>query len=128
MNHRCAQRYRLFLRHISFAVVNDSVSMLVLAETTLFAVPSHPEITSSHVLLPAFAMGFFFTRLFRNIVLVVVAFTAVQFLLRIKSYTISPKEFRTGAAKAAGCCISQHFRDKQVMENFDLSVLKFYDY
>uniref|UniRef100_A0A914XGV6 Sigma non-opioid intracellular receptor 1 n=1 Tax=Plectus sambesii TaxID=2011161 RepID=A0A914XGV6_9BILA len=47
-------------------------------------------------------MAFLFTRLFRNIVLVLVLGSAVQFLLRIKSYTISPKDFRTISVKAAG--------------------------
>ncbi|WKX93538.1 hypothetical protein Q1695_011089 [Nippostrongylus brasiliensis] len=47
-------------------------------------------------------MGFLFSKLIRNIVILYVIFSAIQYVLRSKTYTISPKEFRTIAAKATG--------------------------
>ncbi|CAJ0607002.1 unnamed protein product [Cylicocyclus nassatus] len=47
-------------------------------------------------------MGFLFSRLIRNIVIAYVLFSGVQYLLRWKSYNISPKEFRNIAHKAQG--------------------------
>ncbi|VDM56408.1 unnamed protein product [Angiostrongylus costaricensis] len=47
-------------------------------------------------------MGFLFSKIIRNIVIAYVLFSGVQYLLRWKSYTISPKEFRSVAAKAQG--------------------------
>lgn len=45
-------------------------------------------------------MAFIFSKLVRNIVIAYIVFSAVQYLLRSKSYTISPKEFRNIASKA----------------------------
>ncbi|ETN85319.1 ERG2 and Sigma1 receptor like protein [Necator americanus] len=47
-------------------------------------------------------MGFLFSRLIRNIVIAYVIFSCVQYLLRWKSYNVSPKEFRNIASKAQG--------------------------
>uniref|UniRef100_A0A1I7XSU9 Sigma non-opioid intracellular receptor 1 n=1 Tax=Heterorhabditis bacteriophora TaxID=37862 RepID=A0A1I7XSU9_HETBA len=47
-------------------------------------------------------MGFLFSKLVRNIVIAYIIFSGIQFLLRWKSYTISPKEFRSIASKAQG--------------------------
>ncbi|RCN42333.1 ERG2 and Sigma1 receptor like protein [Ancylostoma caninum] len=47
-------------------------------------------------------MGFLFSRLIRNIVIAYVIFSGVQYLLRWKTYNISPKEFRNIASKAQG--------------------------
>ncbi|XGW11574.1 hypothetical protein V3C99_012786 [Haemonchus contortus] len=47
-------------------------------------------------------MGFLFSKLIRNIVIAYVIFSVVQYLLRSKSYSISPKEFRNIANKAQG--------------------------
>ncbi|KAK5974856.1 ERG2 and Sigma1 receptor like protein [Trichostrongylus colubriformis] len=47
-------------------------------------------------------MGFLFSKLIRNIVIAYVIFSAIQYLLRSKSYSISPKEFRNIASKAQG--------------------------
>ncbi|KAL6733964.1 hypothetical protein Aduo_004556 [Ancylostoma duodenale] len=47
-------------------------------------------------------MGFLFSRLIRNIVIAYVIFSGIQYLLRWKTYNISPKEFRNIASKAQG--------------------------
>lgn len=47
-------------------------------------------------------MAFLFSRLIRNIVIAYIAFAAIQYLLVWKSYSVSPKEFRTIADKAKG--------------------------
>ncbi|KJH44980.1 ERG2 and Sigma1 receptor like protein [Dictyocaulus viviparus] len=47
-------------------------------------------------------MGFLFSKLIRNIVIAYVIFSGIQYILRWKSYVISPKEFRTIASKAQG--------------------------
>lgn len=47
-------------------------------------------------------MGFIFTKLIRNIILVVILFNAIQFYLRWKSYSITVKDFKNQAVKAAG--------------------------
>ncbi|KAK6030403.1 ERG2 and Sigma1 receptor like protein [Ostertagia ostertagi] len=47
-------------------------------------------------------MGFLFSKLIRNIVIAYVIFSGVQYLLRSKTYNISPREFRNIASKAQG--------------------------
>ncbi|CAK5036926.1 unnamed protein product [Meloidogyne enterolobii] len=46
-------------------------------------------------------MVFLFTKLFRNIVLLVVAFNLIGYYLRWKNYNILAKDFKTIAAAAA---------------------------
>uniref|UniRef100_A0A915EJI3 Sigma non-opioid intracellular receptor 1 n=1 Tax=Ditylenchus dipsaci TaxID=166011 RepID=A0A915EJI3_9BILA len=46
-------------------------------------------------------MAFFFTKIFRNLILIAVLFNAINFYLKWKSYTITAKDFKTSAAGAA---------------------------
>ncbi|KAI1728277.1 ERG2 and sigma1 receptor like protein domain-containing protein [Ditylenchus destructor] len=46
-------------------------------------------------------MAFFFTKFFRNIILIAVLFNAINFYLKWKSYNISAKDFKTAAANSA---------------------------
>ncbi|MFH4980165.1 hypothetical protein AB6A40_006874 [Gnathostoma spinigerum] len=47
-------------------------------------------------------MAFFFTRLVRYIIFAIVLYSVSQYALRWKGYTVSPKAFRSAAAKATG--------------------------
>lgn len=46
-------------------------------------------------------MGFFFSRIFRSIILIIVLFNGIQFYLKWKSYNVSVKDFKTIASKAS---------------------------
>lgn len=54
-------------------------------------------------------MAFILSKLMRNVVIIYIIYSAIQWGLKSKSYTISPKEFKNIAAKAIGMPFSINF-------------------
>lgn len=56
-------------------------------------------------------MAFFFTKVVRNVILLVILVNAIHFYLRWKSYVISAKDFKTDSNKAASNFLTDIFWD-----------------
>lgn len=65
-------------------------------------------------------MGFFFTKLFRNVILLAVLFNGIQYYLKWKSYNVQVKDFKNVASKAAG---GKYFNLLRIIEIFSFKEL-----
>lgn len=55
-------------------------------------------------------MAFMFTRMIRYVIFTVLLYSAVQYMLRWKSYSISPKVFRQACAAVRGISFFEFFK------------------